>query len=92
MNYILYLSIMSFLDIYNNLRRSPYRNYIKEELPERYGAVYLMLIDKKEKIESLYSELEELGYTKEFKVLKYDSDDYSGYTYIKIYGPYFWQR
>ncbi len=51
-----------------------------------------MLIDKKEKIESLYSELEELGYTKEFKVLKYDSDDYSGYTYIKIYGPYFWQR
>lgn len=72
-------------DIHNNLRTSPYRNYINEELPERYGAVYLMLIDKKEKIESLYGQLEELGYTKDFKVLKYDSDDYQGYTYIKIY-------
>lgn len=72
-------------DIYNNLRSSPYRNYIKEELPDRYGAVYLMLIDETEKIESLYEELERLGYTKEFKVLKYDSDDYPGYTYIKIY-------
>ena len=72
-------------DIYNNLRKSPYRNYIKEELPERYGAVYLMMIDKKDKIESLYNELDSLGYTKEFKVLKYDSNDYPGYAYIKIY-------
>lgn len=72
-------------DIYNDLRSSPYRNYIKEELPERYGAVYLMLIDKEEKMESLYKELEELGYTNDFKILKYSSDDYPGYTYIKIY-------
>lgn len=72
-------------DIYNNLRSSPYRNYIKEELPDRYGAVYLMLIDETEKIESLYEELERLGYTKEFKVLKYSSDDFPGYSYIKVY-------
>lgn len=72
-------------DIYDNLRSSPYRNYIKEKLPERYGAVYFMLIDKDEKMNSIYEELDKLGYTEEFKILKYSSDDYPGYTYIKIY-------
>ena len=71
--------------IYNALRSSPYRNYIKEELPERYGAVYLMLIDKNEKIENLYLEMEKLKYTEKFKILKYSSDDFPGYSYIKIY-------
>jgi len=71
--------------IYDTLRSSPYRNYIKEELPERYGAVYLMIIDEDEKIEQLYKELDELGYTENFKILKYTSDDFPGYTYIKIY-------
>ena len=71
--------------IYDTLRSSPYRNYIKEELPERYGAVYLMLIDENKKIENLYSQMKELGYTKKFKILKYSSDDFPGYSYIKVY-------
>ena len=44
--------------IYKELRYSPYRNYIKEELPERYGAAYLMTIDKSEKIDEIHKELE----------------------------------
>ena len=71
--------------IYDTLRSSPYRNYIKEELPERYGAVYLMLIDENTKIENLYSQMKELGYTERFKILKYSSDDFPGYSYIKVY-------
>lgn len=71
--------------IYDALRSSPYRNYIKEELPEKYGAVYLMLIDENEKIEKLYKELESRLYTKRYKVLKYESLDFKGYSYIKIY-------
>ncbi|MEN8078085.1 HAD hydrolase family protein [Clostridioides difficile] len=71
--------------IYEALRSSPYRNYIKEELPERYGAVYLMLIDKDERMEELYNVLKVNGYTERFKILKYTSDDFEGYTYIKIY-------
>ena len=71
--------------IYDTLRSSPYRNYIKEELPERYGAVYLMLIDENKKIENLYSQMKELGYTERFKILKYSSDDFPGYSYIKVY-------
>lgn len=71
--------------IYKELRYSPYRNYIKEELPERYGAAYLMTIDKSEKIDEIYEELKLKGYTERFKILKYPSDDFKGYSYIKIY-------
>ena len=71
--------------IYDTLRSSPYRNYIKEELPERYGAVYLMLIDENKKIENLYLQMKKLGYTEKFKILKYSSDDFPGYSYIKVY-------
>lgn len=71
--------------IYDSLRSSPYRNYVKGKLSQNYKAVYLMLIDKDERIEELYRELHELGYTNSHKILKYKSDDYPGYTYIKIY-------
>lgn len=71
--------------IYKELRYSPYRNYIKEELPERYGAAYLMTIDKSEKIDEIYEELKLKGYVNRFKILKYPSEDFKGYSYIKIY-------
>lgn len=71
--------------IYDSLRSSPYRNYVKGKLPQGYGAVYLMLIEKEERIEELYRELYEGGYTNSYKILKYKSDDYPGYMYIKIY-------
>lgn len=71
--------------IYKELRYSPYRNYIKEELPERYGAAYLMTIDKSEKIDEIHKELELKGYVNRFNVLKYPSEDFKGYSYIKIY-------
>ena len=72
-------------NIYKNLRSSPYRNYIKEELPERYGATYLMCIEESEKINKVYIEMSKKGYTENFKILKYESEDFQGYSYIKVY-------
>lgn len=72
-------------NIYKNLRSSPYRNYIKEELPERYGATYLMCIEESEKINKVYIEMSKKGYTENFKILKYKSEDFQGYSYIKVY-------
>lgn len=71
--------------IYNTHRISPYRNYIKTTLPEGKNVVYFMLVDEKERVEALYEELEKAGYTEKFKVLKYESKDYNGFMYIKIY-------
>lgn len=67
------------------LRKSPYRNYLMRELPEGEPVVYFMLLYPKPVIEDFYAMLVERGFTEELKVLKYDSDDYPGYAYIKIY-------
>ena len=76
-------------EIYNQLigtlRRSPYRNYVKRELPEHEEVVYFMLIDQTAKIETFYKKMEENGFLREMKVSKYSSKDYPGYSYIKIY-------
>ncbi|MCD7836524.1 MAG: HAD hydrolase family protein [Lachnospiraceae bacterium] len=69
----------------SSLRRSPYRNYVKRELPEEEEVVYFMLIDKKDCIDSFYDELLAAGLLEDMKVLKYASHDYAGYSYIKIY-------
>ena len=68
-----------------HLRRSPYRNYVKRELPQGEEVVYFMLLYPKEVIESCYEKMEAAGITKELKVVKYDSKDNPGYSYIKIY-------
>lgn len=67
------------------LKVSPFRNYIKREFPGDENVVYFMILDKKQKIESFYNLLEKQEYHKRFKILKYDSDEYTGYSYIKIY-------
>jgi len=69
----------------NKLRTSPYRNYVKRELPDDENVVYFMLLDKDDKIEEFYEILTEGGFDKKLKILKYSSDDYKGYSYIKIY-------
>lgn len=80
-------------EVYNQLvrtlRRSPFRNYIKRR-PERFeNTAYFMLIDRKERIEALYAEMIGAAKTGDFprdlKILKYDSRDYPGCAYIKIY-------
>ncbi|MGN0143884.1 MAG: HAD hydrolase family protein [Clostridium sp.] len=71
--------------IYNELRVSPYRNYVKGQFPLNNGAAYIMLIDTEERIEELYLDLVQAGYTKSHKILKYPSHDYKGYMYIKVY-------
>lgn len=71
--------------IYKKLRNSPYRNYIKAPMMEKGDPIYLMLIDKEERIAFLYELLKKKGYTERFKILCYASKEYPGYMYIKIY-------
>lgn len=69
----------------SQMRKSPYRNYVKRTLPETECVVYFMMLYPHEVIEDFYKVLKEKGLTKLLKVLKYDSVDYPGYSYIKIY-------
>lgn len=68
-----------------NLRRSPYRNYVRRPLPDGEEVIYFMLLQPKEQIEAFYQLLLEKGYGNQLKILCYDSEDYPGYAYIKIY-------
>ena len=71
--------------IYTELRRSPYRNYLHKELPEGKKVIYLMAVDTSGNIQHLYCHMKKLGWTKEYKILQYPSTQYPGYSYIKIY-------
>lgn len=68
----------------SELRASPYRNYIRRPVPDE-EVIYFMLIYPDEKIEEIYGILAADGITEKLKVLKYKSNDYKGYSYIKIY-------
>lgn len=73
------------INLVKELRRSPYRNYVQRRLPEGQEVVYFMLLDRRERMERFYEGLAAQGITEECKVLFYDSQDYPGYSYIKIY-------
>lgn len=72
-------------DMVATLRTSPFRNYINRKFPGDEAVVYLMLLDKDVRIHDFYQKLVALGYTQRLKVVAYPSDDYPGYSYIKIY-------
>jgi hypothetical protein len=67
------------------LRTSPYRNYVDRKYPDNQEVVYFMLLYPHDVIEAMYDKLKEAGLNKELKILKYKSEDYPGYSYIKIY-------
>ncbi|MBR4831844.1 MAG: FUSC family protein [Butyrivibrio sp.] len=72
-------------DIYKKLHRSPYRNYLNKKRPDAHPVVYMMCIDKTDRIEKLLEDIKEDEVYEELKILAYPSDDYEGYSYLKIY-------
>lgn len=72
-------------NLVSKLRVSPYRNYINREYPGDESVVYFMLLDTNSRIEDFYKVLSDNEYDKKLKIIKYASEDYEGYSYIKIY-------
>ncbi|WP_197029480.1 FUSC family protein [Butyrivibrio sp. AE3004] len=72
-------------DIYGKMHKSPYRNYLNKARPEDHPVVYMMCIDETVKIEQLVKDIKGSDFYDELKILSYPSDEYEGYSYIKIY-------
>ena len=72
-------------DIYRKMQKSPYRNYLNKKRPKEHSVVYMMCVDETSKIEKLSEEIKGSDVYEELKILTYPSDDYIGYSYIKIY-------
>jgi hydroxymethylpyrimidine pyrophosphatase-like HAD family hydrolase len=71
--------------VFDRLRKSPYRNYLHRPLPEGEPVAYLMAMDSTEKIQAAYAALCEDGADKKYKILCYPSDEYPSYSYLKVY-------
>lgn len=71
--------------IYESLKKSPYRLYVNLPVPPEDKVIYLMMIDKTEKIVDFYNKLNESEFGAHLKIITYPSNDYKGYAYIKIY-------
>ena len=71
-------------EMFNRLRRSPYRNYIHRSLPEGLGAVHLTAIGSKYKIDKAYESLIERDFHHRFKLIRYDFEDQVPYAYMRV--------
>ena len=72
-------------EILHEMRKSPYRNYMKMGDIDFQRVVYFMMVYPDEDIEKIYRALGDEGILEELKVLKYASEEHPGYSYIKIY-------
>lgn len=72
-------------DIYEKLSTSPYRNYITKNMMSECKCIYFMIVQKKEVCEKIYGDLMSDEISTHVKIIMYDSVDYKGYAYIKIY-------
>lgn len=78
-------SVLIYNKLIEQLRRSPYRNYVKRPLPQNEAVVYFMLLDESEKIRALHEDIKQAEFYETLKILCYESTDYPGFSYIKIY-------
>ncbi len=72
-------------DVFNKMHKSVYRNYLKRSLPENEEVTYFMLLQESKVIEQIYNRLMNQNFIDAYKVIRYLSNDYPGYAYLKIY-------
>lgn len=71
--------------IFTSLKKSPYRNYINRKPQPEDRVIYLMMVDQSDRISALYGQLVHSEVGQLLKMITYPSQDYPGYSYIKIY-------
>ena len=71
--------------IFSSLKKSPYRNYLNRPPQPKDRVIYLMIIDRSEKIAGLFERLKSSEIGSLLKMITYPSQDYPGFSYIKIY-------
>ena len=71
-------------EIFERLRRSPYRNYIQHPVPEDMKAINITAIGTKQKILRAYDELMTAGFGERFRLLCYELEDNHKYAYMRL--------
>lgn len=71
--------------LYMDMRRSPYRNYVYGELPEEGEVVYFLFVDTLKEAEKMEKRIKQEPYAKELLFIKDTSETPEGYCHLKIY-------
>lgn len=71
--------------IYDTLRKSPYRNFVRRDLSGDGDVLYFMAVGDEEEMDKVYEALKEEAFAAELKVQYYASTSYPGQMYMKIY-------
>ncbi len=66
-------------------RRSLYRNYVRRELPRGEDVVCFHVVDRTERVEELYREMERRELLGQLKTVRYESRNHAGYSHMKIF-------
>lgn len=72
-------------DVYEKCRTSPYRNYISRDYFQECPVLYLMGVDRTERIQALYDALRAAGLVEQVKVRLDPAPEYPGFSYLKVY-------
>lgn len=71
--------------VYQTMRTSPYRNYVRMEVPEDASAVYFLVIADKEKMDALAALLEQAGYADQLKLSYSRQEEFPDAVFLRIY-------
>lgn len=72
-------------EVYKNLRKSNYRNYIHQPLPEGMPVVYVLCMGSEEMLEEARDRLRQLGLDRKYKIMRYKMHEYPGMAYLRIF-------
>ena len=64
--------------------RTDYRCYVNRRPSDGDRTIYIMIVDKADRIAALHRKLSEC-FGEQLNMITYPSDDYKGFAYIKIY-------
>ncbi len=71
--------------IFDEKRRSPYRNYVQRDVPAAENVVYIMAVDTEERIREAYEFLDRAPWAEEYRVRTRPVKGCPGYTVLKVY-------
>lgn len=74
-------------NLYQRLRKSPYRNYTQSVLSDREEVAYFMAFDECSRIYALVEQAKEDVRTKDLQIICYESQKHPYFAYLKIYHP-----
>ncbi len=76
---------MAMQEMFRDLRRNPYRNYVCGILPDNIKILYLYIIDDTAKIKRIIKQIQESAVGERVRLVTGTEEKYPGYSYLKIY-------